>query len=66
MRRKRRIPAEARRLGKQYAEELRLRAQLMRTPLMLTTIARDQIARDLEELAYIAEKRPECFRHKRT
>jgi hypothetical protein len=59
---KRRTPPETRRLGKKYAEELRLRAQLLRSLFLLTTAARETIARDLEALAYIAEKRPQCFR----
>jgi hypothetical protein len=63
---KRRTSPHTRRLGKEYAAELRLRAELMRSCFMLTTTARALIARDLEALAYIAEKRPECFRHKKT
>lgn len=66
MKHKRRtLSPEAKKLGKKYAAELRLRAELMRSCFMLTRVARDLIARDLEALAYLAEKRPECFRHKK-
>jgi len=64
MKRKRRTSPETRKLGRAYAAELRLRAELMRSCFMLTRKARELIAGDLEALAYMAEKRPECFRHK--
>lgn len=65
MKRKRRIVSpEAKKLGREYAAELRLRAQLMRSCFLLSRKARELIARDLEALAYMAEKRPECFRRK--
>lgn len=62
---KRRTTTEAKKLGRAYAAELRLRAELMRSCFMLTRVARELIARDLEALAYIADKRPECFRHRK-
>lgn len=66
MRRKKRTSSDSKQLGQKYAEELRLRAQLMRSCFLLTKVARELIALDLEALAYIAEKRPECFRRKKT
>jgi hypothetical protein len=62
---RRRTSAHLRELGKAYAAELHLRSKLMRSCFLLTRVARDLIARDLEALAYIAEHHPEVFRHKR-
>jgi hypothetical protein len=62
MKRKKRTSTDTNRLGKSYAVALRERAQLLRTDLLLTKRARQLIADDLEALAQIAEKSPQCFR----
>lgn len=48
-------------LGRAYAVELRSRAQLLRTPLLISRDVRERVAADLDALAAIAEGNPEAF-----
>ncbi len=48
--------------GKLYAHELKGRAMLLRSSLLIYPAIREQIARDLDALAKLAELHPEVFR----
>jgi hypothetical protein len=54
-------PKEPLSLGKAYARVLRIKAQLLRTDLLVSKQVRQQIAQDLEALAVIAETTPGVF-----
>ena len=48
-------------IGMAYASSLRMKADALRTPMMLTMEARVVVADALEALADIAETHPQCF-----